>query len=128
RVLLVEASTLHSSAPPTQPGFDARSTVLSAGTVAYFRALGLWDTLAAVATPIQQIHVSDQGRFGSVRLDSADEQVDALGHVVESQDLGRALNAALLAAPTLELCAPVSVAQLAPDTAGMRLHLQSAEG
>ncbi len=127
RLLLVEASALHTNASPQQPGFDARSTVLSAGTVAYFRELGLWDTLGASATPITQIHVSDQGRFGTVRLNSADEQVDALGHVAENADLGRALNAALFTSPSLELCAPVSVAKLAPDAQGMRLELQSGD-
>lgn len=128
RLLLVEASALHTKSAPEQPGFDARSTVLSAGTVAYFRELGLWTALSAVATAIKQIHVSDQGRFGSVRLDSNEEQVEALGYVVENADLGRALNAALLAAPGLELCAPVAVAQLQPDASGMRLQLQSIGG
>lgn len=128
RLLLVEASALHSSTTPVQPGFDARSTVLSAGTVSYFRDLDLWAALAKVATPITQIHVSDQGRFGSVRLDSKDERVAALGYVVENADLGRALNAQLLAAPALELCAPVSVETLAPDAEGMRLQLRSSDG
>jgi 2-octaprenyl-6-methoxyphenol hydroxylase len=128
RLLLVEASALHSSSSPVQPGFDARSTVLSAGTVSYFRELGLWNTLAAAATPIERIHVSDQGRFGSVRLDAGDEGVDALGHVVENADIGRALNAALFAAAGLELCAPVEVEELVPDPLGMRLRLKSAEG
>jgi 2-octaprenyl-6-methoxyphenol hydroxylase len=128
RLLLVEASALHTSSSPVQPGFDARSTVLSAGTVSYFRELGLWNALASAATPIERIHVSDQGRFGSVRLDAADEGVDALGHVVENAELGRALNAALLAAPSLELCAPVAVAHVLPEAGGMRLQLKSAEG
>ncbi len=127
RLLLVEASALHTNTPPEQPGFDARSTVLSAGTVAYFRELQLWNTLGAAATPIEQIHVSDQGRFGTARLDSSDEQVDALGHVAENADIGRALNTALLATASLELCAPVSVAKLVPDTEGMRLELRSGD-
>jgi 2-polyprenyl-6-methoxyphenol 4-hydroxylase len=128
RLLLVEASALHASSAPVQPGFDARSTVLSAGSVSYFRELGLWNSLGSAATPITRIHVSDQGRFGSVRLDAGAEGVDALGHVVENAELGRALNAALLATRGLELCAPVAVEQLLPDALGMRLQLQSAEG
>lgn len=126
RLLLVEASALHNNSSPAQPGFDARSTVLSAGTVSYFRELGLWNTLGAAATPIECIHVSDQGRFGSVRLEAQDEGVDALGHVVENADIGRALNAALFAAAGLELCAPVAVEQLLPDPHGMRLRLKGA--
>ncbi len=127
-LLLVEATALHTNSPPEQPGFDARSTVLSAGTVAYFRELGMWHTLGDMAEAIAQIHVSDQGRFGTARLDCVDEDVEALGYVVENAGLGRALNAGLLAAPGLEVCAPVAVASIAPDVSGMRLSLQSAAG
>lgn len=125
QLLLVEASTIHTGAPE-QPGFDARSTVLSAGSVAYLQELGLWDALATCAEAIAQIQVSDQGRFGTVRLDSADEGVAALGYVVENAAIGQALNAGLLAAPALELCAPAAVAGIRPDERGMRLQLQSA--
>ncbi|MEY4640631.1 MAG: 2-octaprenyl-6-methoxyphenol hydroxylase [Pseudomonadota bacterium] len=128
RLLLVEASALHAHIPAQQPGFDARSTVLSAVTVAYFTELGLWNAMADSAQAIKQIHVSDQGHFGTVRLDSDEEQVAALGHVIENAALGRALNDALFAAQGLELCAPVAVAALAPDIAGMRLTLESNEG
>lgn len=128
KLLLVEASALHTQSPPEQPGFDARSTVLSANTADYFRQLGLWSTLGNNATAIERIHVSDQGRFGSVRLDAAEVQVPALGYVVENAELGRALNAALHAERSVELCAPVSVAQLQPDTKGMRLQLEGSDG
>jgi 2-octaprenyl-6-methoxyphenol hydroxylase len=124
RVLLVEASAIHASPAPAQPGFDIRSTVLSAGSVAYFRTLGLWSALQQAAEPITQIHVSDQGRFGSVRLRAEEEGVDALGHVVENAALGRAMNAALLAASGLELLAPAKVTRLLPTTRGMQVQLQ----
>jgi len=126
RIMLVESSAVGDVATPAQPGFDIRSTVLSAGTVDCFRNLELWPALAAAAEPITQIHVSDQGRFGSVRLHAADEGVAALGHVVENTAFGRALNAAVLAAPGLELCAPATVTRLVPTVQGMQVHLQRA--
>jgi 2-octaprenyl-6-methoxyphenol hydroxylase len=128
KLLLVEASALHAQAPAEQPGFDARSTVLSANTADYFRELDLWAALGERATAIEHIHVSDQGRFGSVRLDATEVQVPALGYVVENADIGRALNAALHAERGIELCAPVSVAQLRPDTQGIQLQLSGDEG
>lgn len=128
RVLLVEASAIRDTPVPAQPGFDIRSTVLSAGTVAYFRTLGLWPALQHAAEPITQIHVSDQGRFGSVRLRAAEEGVEALGYVVENAALGRALNAALLAATGLELLAPASVTRLLPAARGMQVQLQQQGG
>jgi len=128
RVLLVEASAIHDSGPAQQPGYDARSTVLSAGTVASFRQLGLWQDCSASAEPIIDIHVSDQGRFGSVRLHSTDEGVAALGHVAENAALGRALNRALLAQTGIGICAPARVLQMRPVPAGMQVQLQTPAG
>jgi 2-octaprenyl-6-methoxyphenol hydroxylase len=128
RVLMVEAAAIHDSGPAHQPGYDARSTVLSAGTVASFKLLGLWQDCSAFAEPIGDIHVSDQGRFGTVRLHGTDEGVAALGHVVENAALGRALNRALLARHDIEICAPAKVLQLCPVPQGMQLQLQTAGG
>src|SRR5690554_5443466 len=88
RLLLVEASALRSDAPPAQPGYDTRSTVLSAGSVECFQHLGLWDEELARSAPIHDIHISDQGRLGSVRLNAREEGVEALGYVVENSVLG----------------------------------------
>lgn len=125
RVLLVEATAIQGMAPAQQPGYDARSTVLSAGTAACFEQLGLWQHCRAAAEPIIDIHVSDQGRFGTVQLHAADESVPALGYVMENAALGRALNSALLAAPGIELCAPAKVRQLQACAQGMQLTLEA---
>lgn len=101
RVLVLESTPVTSDESPYQPGYDARSTALSAGTSAYFQALGLWDQLSEHATDIAHIHVSDQGRFGASRLHATDYGLAALGRVVENRWLGRVLNRALLAADTI---------------------------
>lgn len=126
-LLLVEASPILNEEPARQPGYDVRSTVLSAGTVAYFEQLGLWAACATAAEPIRDIHVSDKGRFGTVRLNSADEGVPALGYVVENAALGQALNQSLLSRQ-LELCAPAKVMGIMPCEVGMRLVLETAAG
>lgn len=69
--------------------FDARSLALSAASVRILTSLGLWPQLEAQATPIEQIHVSEQGRFGNVLLQA--EAMEALGYVVEHHDLNRIL-------------------------------------
>lgn len=121
--LLVEAAPIDLDAPPAQPSFDARSTVLSFGTVEYFRTLGLWDALAAAAAPIERIHVSDQGRFGAVRMDHGEQGVEALGYVIENRLLGAMFNDALAAADSLELCSQTRVSGLSPDRDGMTVTL-----
>ncbi len=123
KLLLVEASPVFSNKSPQQPGFDTRSTVLSAGTMAYFAQMDLAKSLLPSAEPITHIHVSDQGRFGSVQLNASDEGVDALGYVVANASLGQILNQSLLEASGLELCAPVTVASIKPCAAGMQLEL-----
>lgn len=125
KLLLVEASPFLNSHMPQQPGFDTRSTVLSAGTMAYFAQLGIADELLSGAEPITHIHVSDQGRFGSVLLDAKDEGVAALGYVLENSSLGQILNRALVGAAGLELRAPINVTSIKPCPRGMQLHLSS---
>jgi 2-octaprenyl-6-methoxyphenol hydroxylase len=126
KLLLVEASRVQTG-KAEQPGFDARSTVLSAGTVDYLKLLGLWQAMAPSAAAIKKIAVSDQGHFGGVQMNSGEAGVTALGHVVENAAIGRALNAALLQNQQLELCSPVQVTKLTPHVQGMQLALQSGE-
>jgi 2-octaprenyl-6-methoxyphenol hydroxylase len=124
-VLVIEASRLLGS-KAEQPGFDARSTVLSASSVDYLQMLGLWEGMQMQAAPIQHIQVSDQGHFGGVHLHGTDSGVDALGQVVENAVIGQALNRALLQNSRLELCAPVQVEHLVPHIDGMQLRLSAA--
>jgi 2-octaprenyl-6-methoxyphenol hydroxylase len=95
RIALVEAAPLAASA---HPSYDDRTLALAQGTKRIFQTLGLWDSLAATATPIHQIHISERGGAGFAHLDCRDEGVDALGYVVEARLIGAALLAKL---PTL---------------------------
>ncbi len=79
----------HSPMLRLQADFDARSLALSAASVRILKTLKLWSQLEAQATPIEQVHVSEQGRFGNVLLQA--ESSEALGYVVEHHDLNRVL-------------------------------------
>ena len=126
-ILLVESAPIDLAAPPAQPSFDARSTVLSHGTVSYLTQLGLWQSLADSAAPIKRIHVSDQGNFGAVRMDSREQGVDALGHVIENRLLGAVFNQALADAGNLEVCCGVMVTAVTPIPDGMQVQLDSGD-
>ncbi|MFA0120055.1 2-octaprenyl-6-methoxyphenyl hydroxylase, partial [Vibrio sp. 10N.261.48.A2] len=63
------------------PGFDSRSIALSYGTVQILDSLQLWQSIAPVATPIKDIHVSDRGHAGMTDIYSEELAVDALGYV-----------------------------------------------
>ncbi|HAN28886.1 MAG TPA: 2-octaprenyl-6-methoxyphenyl hydroxylase, partial [Haliea salexigens] len=76
------------AAPDYHPAFDARSTALSYSSEQIYRALGLWPLLQRWLCPIETIHVSSRGHFGSSVLRAVDYDWDALGHVVENAWLG----------------------------------------
>ena len=62
-----------------RPAF--RPIALSYASRLILERLGVWPRIAA--TPIETIHVSQQGGFGRVRLDAADAGVPALGYVTD---------------------------------------------
>ncbi len=74
-----------------QPSFDARTTALSAGSRRVLEGIGAWAAVAAGATPIRRIHVSERGAFGIARLTADEQGVAALGYTVENRLLGSAL-------------------------------------
>ena len=74
-----------------QPSYDDRSIALSYGSSRIYQGMGIWNTLQAGVENIQHIHVSDRGHFGATRLEAVQENVPALGYVVESRVLGKLL-------------------------------------
>lgn len=107
RIALLEA--VAPGATGQHPSFDERTTALANGTVRAFRTLGVWDAMAREAAPIRRIHVSEQGRFGSARIDAAEQGLDALGYVVPNRAIGAALWRSLERAANVTLFAPARV-------------------
>ena len=70
---------------------DARPLALSYGTRLILERLGVWSALAANATPIRHIHVSQQGGFGRVGLEAAEAGLAELGYVIDYSALVREL-------------------------------------
>lgn len=114
RVAVVEPVARDADA---QPSFDDRTTALSRSSQRMFEAMGLWDDIAAAATPIARIHVSDQGRFGLSHIDAEEQRVEALGYVVINRVLGSVIQSALTAAGGLEMLCParIKAAETGPD-------------
>ena len=73
---------------------DARSLAISCGSARFYRRLGLWDAVAAEASPIGEVHVSRRGHFGAARLRASDAGVEALGYVLPANLLLEGLDAA----------------------------------
>lgn len=108
RVALVEKNAFDVSAleQVMHPSFDARNTALSNGTCELFDQLDLWALLKPLAAAITHIDVSDQGGFGRVTIDAAQERVAALGYVIENRYMGQALLNALRGTERVTLFSP----------------------
>ena len=80
--------------------FDGRAYALALTSCRLLRAIGLWDSLAPDAQPMNEIKVSD-GRAGEgaapwiLHFDHAEIEEGPMGHMVEDRHLRRALLAAI---------------------------------
>jgi 2-octaprenyl-6-methoxyphenol hydroxylase len=107
RVALIEA--VAPGAGESHPSFDERTTALANGTVAVFQALGIWASMEREAAPIRRIHVSEQGRFGTARIDAAEQGRESLGYVLPNRVIGAALWEGLSRVPQVQVIAPATV-------------------
>ena len=108
-----------------QPSFDARATALANGSQRVLDTLGVWDDVAAEATPITCIHVSERGRFGAARILAADEGVPALGYLVENRVLGEALWRAIDREPNVTVIAPATLESIETLPDAVEFHAAS---
>lgn len=77
--------------PVFQPGSDGRAIALSYTSVALLKNLHVWDELSSVATAIDRVHVSAQGKFGTMVCEARALGIPYLGQVVPAPLLGQAL-------------------------------------
>ena len=111
---------------PYHSSFDARNTALSRRSVQIYQKLGLWDALQQHATPILQVHITEQGSFGKARLIAEQEKVESFGQVIENAWLGRVLLTQVRQQPLIELIDGVQVTALTQDAE--QVHIQAKRG
>lgn len=110
--------------PDYHPSFDARSTALSYSSRLIYERIGVWEDLREWLCPIDTIHVSSKGHFGSTLLRASDYGWEALGYVVENAWLGSALIQALYRQGRVELRCPARVVAAHPRGSGVQLRLE----
>jgi len=119
-VAVIEATRHHAAA---HPSFDERTTALSNGSRRVLETLGVWPQVAAGASAIAKIHVSDQGQFGFARITAEEQNLPALGFVVPNRMLGAALWARIEASPGVRTFCPAEVVGIARGEACTTLTL-----
>ena len=70
---------------------DERTLVCNPAAQEFWQELNFWQHLDSLLTPIQQVHVSAKGHFGTVLFDAEDFSVEALGYVVPAQKMAAQL-------------------------------------
>lgn len=111
---------------PYHSSFDARNTALSRRSVQIYQKLELWDALQQHATPILQVHITEQGSFGKARLIAEQEKVESFGQVIENAWLGRVLLTQVRQQPLIELIDGVQVTALTQDAE--QVHVEAKRG
>jgi 2-octaprenyl-6-methoxyphenol hydroxylase len=124
RVALAEA------VPPRadlMPSYDERNLALAGASVNALRALAVLDAAAPVQ-PIEHIHVSRRGDFGSVRLDANKMGLAAFGATIPARELGNALLRRLDRCTGLARLAPAEVVAIETSDDRVAVRLRTADG
>lgn len=109
------------------PGFDSRSIALSYGTKLILESFGLWDKIAPLTTSINHIHVSDRGHMGMTEIEKGQQNVPALGYVVELEAVGSLYNRMMSADSNIDYFCPASVSAVERDKSQTLVSLSSGE-
>jgi 2-octaprenyl-6-methoxyphenol hydroxylase len=99
------------------------ATALSFGSREFFEEIELWQDLENAVAKIDEIQVSDRGHLGSVRINKEEQNIDALGYVVENKSLGEVLNNRLQQSARINLLCPAAVSSAKATEQGMQLNL-----
>ena len=104
---------------------NSRTVALSHRSWQLLNGAGLWPTIAC--SPIQTVHVTERGKFGSIKLSSIELQLDALGYVVSNSGFESFLYNRLKNDSGVELIESASVTSLSNTAEGVTVCI-SADG
>ena len=125
RIAIIEANTREHL---LNSAMGDRALALAAGTIETLESLGIWQGVQAKATAITDIHVSDRGHFGKVRLSSRKQQgVAALGYVITARDIESHVAALVDHTDITQIC-PARVVGLMSDETAVNVSLKHQDG
>ena len=121
KVTVVEQRSFRSKWDAANPLSD-RTVALSGRSIQLLDQSGLWPAIPAC--PIKTVHVSEQGKFGSVKIKAEKLNMDALGYVVSNAAFESYLHQCLRAATEIELIEGASVASIQHDKKNVSLKVE----
>lgn len=93
----------------SHPSYDDRTLVVNRASIQFWKNLGIWQDLSQDITPIDKVHVSNKGYFGSVKFDKQSLNVDTLAYIVEAKKLGFALKDKIESVESISIICPAQV-------------------
>lgn len=111
-----------------QPSYDDRTLALSHSSCRILSGIGLWEKLAADATAIRKIDITERARPGRVVLDPAEMGLTEFGHVVEARRFGAAVTMQMEQTDNIEVISPASLKDIEIGGSKTSLHLESGAG
>lgn len=84
QVYLIESKS-HSKINETS--FDNRTLVINNASKCFWKNLNIWNQLTSYLNPIDSVHVSQKGKFGTCTFDSTEFDQNPLANVIEAQKL-----------------------------------------
>lgn len=118
RILLIDAE-----APSTST--DKRLIALTHTSCNLFKNLNIWPALSPHAAAINEIHVSNRGRFGSTRITAKEAALQTLGHVVPAHYINTALSQHVSAIKNLTILRPAKLTALQQNDAEVTLTIKT---
>ena len=122
---LVEERPVRAGSPRDN---DARGIALSLSSRKVLDDTGIWSKLEQSACPIERIHVSTKGRYGSVRMSADMLDLDTLGFVVRASELGRTLYEEIFGRDNIDLICPATAAGIERGTDSVTVRVSQTAG
>lgn len=101
RVALLEAQARPQTDQHEPSG--ERAIVLSASSHNILTALDIWPVLAPHVECVKEVQVSDRGHFGQVKITAKEEDLPALGYVIQAKHLQKSLTMLLDKSPNIDV-------------------------
>jgi len=124
-IAVVEAYKFNSA---LQPSFDDRSIALSYGSRRIWESMGIWEKLEPEIEAIKSIHVSDRGHLGATRITHTEENVEALGYVVENRVMGKVLMSEVSSLKHVDWYCPATIETLEQTADQISIKIQTETG
>ena len=101
---------------------DGRSFALTAFSKNMLDALGVWEKLDEFSVSIKNIHISERGRFGAMRMNCREYDSESLGYLVPAEKLARVLHEHIGQHQQIECIRPYRVSGIQSRADKVRLY------